>query len=299
MTSTLSQRRFSSAGSYVVCCLLVIATLVCASPAWAQGGQPPAAPAQPQHAPILVVRNPSGETTTISPQQFAELPRTSFQAKMPHSEQTATYAGVLLGHVLQEAGVEPTSKSKDSQELARPLRSAYVLVEAADGYQVVFSLPEVFPELEGRDVLLADRENGRPLDAKAGPYRIVVAQGAGYERWVRQVRRILVQPGTASPFPSRPLEVPEKTASAETAGKLYLVGTGPGAPDLITVRAARILRNADLVLCYSWMKDELAPFVRPGVVEVMSPLLQGGRYFGQKPEEFSEGERSSAPTSST
>jgi precorrin-4 methylase len=35
------------------------------------------------------------------------------------------------------------------------------------------------------------------------------------------------------------------------------------------------------------MKDELAPLVRPGAVEVVSPSLMGGQYLGKRPEEFS------------
>ena len=62
--------------------------------------------------------------------------------------------------------------------MARPLRSAYVLIEAADGYRVVFSLAEVFPEPGGRNVVLVDRKNGEPLDAKTGPYQVVVPDTA-------------------------------------------------------------------------------------------------------------------------
>jgi len=68
---------------------------------------------------------------------------------------------------------------------------------------------------------------------------------------------------------------------------VFLVGTGLGDPGLISVRAAQLLKRSEIVFCFSWMKDELAPFVQPGAVEVASPLLMGGQYCGQNPDDYS------------
>ena len=38
-----------------------------------------------------------------------------------------------------------------------------------------------------------------------------------------------------------------RDAMKTTTGKVYLVGAGPGAPDLITLRGAEILGRADIV----------------------------------------------------
>ncbi len=134
--------------------------------------------------------------------------------------------------------------------------------------------------------------DGEPLGVRAAPYQVIVPGARTYDRWIRQVTRVLVQPGTASAFAPAPIpaSVPHAApATNESQGRVYLVGTGPGDPGLISVKAAHLLRHADAVFCYSWMKDEIAGFVQPGVVQVVSPLLMGGQYCGAKPADL-EGE---------
>ena len=49
-----------------------------------------------------------------------------------------------------------------------------LLIEAADGYKVLFALAELDPDFAPREIILADTRDGKPLDAKEGPFRVVV-----------------------------------------------------------------------------------------------------------------------------
>src|ERR1700722_20077478 len=50
------------------------------------------------------------------------------------------------------------------------------------------------------------------------------------------------------------------------SGKVYLVGAGPGDPELLTLKALRLLRSADVVL-----HDDL---ITPEILKLISPAAQ-------------------------
>jgi len=61
------------------------------------------------------------------------------------------------------------------------------------------------------------------------------------------------------------------------AGKVYLIGAGPGDPDLLTLRAVRALRRSDLVLIDHLVNPEVLVHARPGV-EIRSVGKRSGRH---------------------
>jgi uroporphyrin-III C-methyltransferase len=68
-------------------------------------------------------------------------------------------------------------------------------------------------------------------------------------------------------------------------GKVYLVGAGPGDPDLLTLKAAKALARADVVLCDDLVADAILAHARPGARIVHVGKRGGCR---STPQEFIE-----------
>src|SRR5512140_2265787 len=54
------------------------------------------------------------------------------------------------------------------------------------------------------------------------------------------------------------------TTTTTTTGKVYLIGAGPGDPELITLKAVRILRQADVILYDALVGPGIRQYFNPG-----------------------------------
>jgi DMSO/TMAO reductase YedYZ molybdopterin-dependent catalytic subunit len=122
---------------------------------------------------------------TLAASDFAAMPRE--QAEVTEQDGTkSTYEGVPLQEILKKAGL-PIGRQMRGKSLA-----GYVLAEAKDGYQVVFSLGEIEPTLGGAKILVADKRDGKALFEYQGPLRLVVPADKEGARSVRMLEKLQV-----------------------------------------------------------------------------------------------------------
>lgn len=134
----------------------------------------------------LLVNIGKPETLTLTEKDLELLPGQTVKAA-GHGEEEASWTGVPLYQILQHAGFS-FGDSLRGKALAR-----YVLVTAADGYRVVFALPELDPRCTNDPVILAMLRNDAALPPEQGPWRLVVPAERKHFRWVRQVTRIEIK----------------------------------------------------------------------------------------------------------
>jgi hypothetical protein len=132
----------------------------------------------------LTIQTESSKPTVLTKTEIESLPH--IKVSVGTSNAPVTYEGVALEALLEKAGVT-FGESLRGKRLASCL-----LVEAADGYRVVIALPEVDPAFNDKPIVLADSRDGKPLNQKEGPYRIVIPSEKRMARWVRQVTTLKI-----------------------------------------------------------------------------------------------------------
>lgn len=123
---------------------------------------------------------------TLTRQDLSMYKSVTTQVK-DRDNKTHEFRGVPLFEILKKAGVTTGSQLR-GENLAK-----YLLIGAADGYEVVCSLPEIDPEFTDQVVLLAFEKDGQPLPVGEGAFRLIAPNDKKQARWVRELRTIKVQ----------------------------------------------------------------------------------------------------------
>jgi DMSO/TMAO reductase YedYZ molybdopterin-dependent catalytic subunit len=135
---------------------------------------------QGQQAATLRLVGLDGVQHQVTVEDWAKLPRTTVKAE-DHGGAIATFEGVPARELLKLVA------APFGHELRGEQLSLYVVAEAADGYKVVYALPEFDADFTDGLILIADRKNGEVLPAKEGPLRVVVLWEKRQARWIRQL----------------------------------------------------------------------------------------------------------------
>ena len=146
-----------------------------------------AAPAQTITGPAeFTIRGDVTTPLTVTSADMKQMPRIVLHVLNAHKKKYEDYQGVPLALFLAKAGLPQGEKLRGS------LMTTYVLVEAADGYRVLFSLAELDSSFLDSEVIVADMLDGSPLSGDEGPYKLVAAHDKRPGRWIRMVKSITI-----------------------------------------------------------------------------------------------------------
>jgi len=134
--------------------------------------------------PSIQVSGSVKQALTLTADDLAKMPRSTVRTTSNGME--TVYEGVPLHEVLKKAGAPQGS------ELRGKALSSYVMAEAQDGYQALFSLAELDPSFTDSQVLLADTANGKPLFGAQGRFRPIAPKDKPGARSVRMTTKIEV-----------------------------------------------------------------------------------------------------------
>lgn len=109
------------------------------------------------------------------------MPRTSVSVHNEHSKADEAYVSVRLADVLGKLGAPL------GHDLRGVALSGYIVATGSDGYVAVIALAEVHTSFHSGEVIVADTMNGAPLDAKSGPFKLVVTEDQRPAGWVRNL----------------------------------------------------------------------------------------------------------------
>ena len=139
---------------------------------------------QPGEALKIVV---NGQTQSISAADLKAFPHHAVTVHDAHANADETYSGLPLIDLLAKQGVP------HGRDLRGKALSEYIVATGSDGYKAVVALAEADPEFHPGEVLIADQMDGKPLEAKTGPFRLIVTEDKRPARSVHSLVSIEVK----------------------------------------------------------------------------------------------------------
>lgn len=217
--------------------------------------------AQPQQLPTLRISGTAIQSTELSAKDMEQMPRLSLDIQEAHHGEMQHYEGVRLSDLLAKAGVPLGDK------LRGRAMAIYVLARGSDGYAVVYSLAELDPAMTDNRIMVADRMNGKSLDSKEGPFKVVVPGDKRPARWIRMLTALQVE-NAVSP-----------SESCTSVDLMTAVTVSPGGPPAIT---SGILDPNRMQACVTSKAPVIPPptaiahraFLFPDVLGAESPIIR-------------------------
>lgn len=138
-------------------------------------------PATAPAGPLQISYNSKSSEWTAD--KIAALPHITINVYNEHEKANQAFSGVPLIALLEQLGVPAKPRGKDFR--------LYIVAEGADGYQVVYSLGEIAPDVHDGTVLVADQVDGKSL-GNNGLFQLVATGEKRPARWVRNLVAVRV-----------------------------------------------------------------------------------------------------------
>ncbi len=119
---------------------------------------------------------------------WEKLPRAEITAKARDGKERV-FSGVAMAEILRALGA-PAGEALRGPEMNR-----IILITAADGYQVTFSLAELDPSFRRQNIIMADKVDGQPLSEFEGKRMLVNGDDLRHSRWIRQITGVALLRG--------------------------------------------------------------------------------------------------------
>lgn len=143
----------------------------------------------------------------------------------------------------------------------KPSVNDMLLVSAPDGYRSLLSWGELSMTPYGKGIIIADNINGKEIK-EMGKFNMIIRDDLSADRWIRAVSSIEL---------IRHKEEP----------RIYIIGTGSGDSDLITLNAISAISKADVFICTEDIEKRFSFYIT-GKPVLFDPLMTMLHYYRKK-----------------